>query len=88
MKEALKVLKDTLDSLNIELSLYYGTALGAYRDNDFAPKVTDIDISTFGLEDMDRAKEALKNSGFVENHKTEPRKWLNLKYKKVKVERD
>ena len=42
--------KKLLDDNNIDFFLDYGTLLGAYRDNQFIPHDTDIDISIYNYD--------------------------------------
>jgi phosphorylcholine metabolism protein LicD len=50
--ELLTNTKMLLDDNNIEFFLDYGTLLGAYRDNQFIPHDTDIDISIYDYENI------------------------------------
>ena len=52
--------KKLLDDNNIEFILDYGTLLGAYRDNQFIPYDSDIDISICST-DYDRVHKLLNN---------------------------
>jgi phosphorylcholine metabolism protein LicD len=52
--------------LELPLFLCYGTALGAYRDNDFLPEEKfDIDLGTFGKENRFAVWKILKEKGFT-----------------------
>lgn len=64
MIKTLKEIKSILDKLGVEFFLEYGTCLGAYRDNDFLPDDRDIDIGIFGIEHLDKIREAFKSNGY------------------------
>lgn len=64
--------KNALDSINVKFHLHAGTALGAYREEDFIKHDHDIDLAVF-FEDLDtpskvdKLKYAMKKAGFTIN---------------------
>jgi len=57
--EIIKEFKSILDEMEIPHFLIYGTALGAYRDHDFAPKDTDIDIGVMHEDLIPKARKLM-----------------------------
>lgn len=61
-KSLLLDLSGTLDLLGVDYWLVFGTALGAYRDNQFIPWDTDIDVAMFFTD----RKKLIKSIGALE----------------------
>lgn len=60
----LEAVRKVFKKLNLPLFLMYGTALGAYRDNDFLDGDRDIDIGTWGEDKKELIWKELEPLGF------------------------
>ena len=63
--EILKKFIEYAKQCNVEVFLFWGTHLGAYRDNNFIPHDCDMDFAVKSQEDIDKLKRHLENSDFT-----------------------